>query len=146
MQTPEIDARILEFIADHHVLTLATSHNGFPYCANCFYTYLADAQCFVFATDMHTKHAQDALANPRVAASIVLETSVVGKIQGLQITGTMTLASQGLGSKATMAYLKAFPFAILKQTELWELRIDFCKFTDNRLGFGKKIIWGKLPE
>jgi hypothetical protein len=26
-------------------------------------------------------------------------------------------------------------------TTLWKLRVDYAKMTDNRLGFGKKLIW-----
>jgi uncharacterized protein YhbP (UPF0306 family) len=86
------------------------------------------------------------LQNPQVAASIVLETKTVGKIQGLQLCGTATIAQESVFGKAHRAYLKAFPFAVVKQAELWLLKIEYCKLTDNRLGFGKKIIWGELPQ
>jgi len=29
------------------------------------------------------------------------------------------------------------------KTNLWVVDLSFLKFTDNRLGFGKKLIWGK---
>ena len=45
--------------------------------------------------------------------------------------------------KYKTVYLKKFPFAILKNTALWYIEPTFLKFTDNRLGFGKKIIWEK---
>ena len=34
-----IDKRIIDFIKAHHLLTLATSKDNTPYCANCFYVY-----------------------------------------------------------------------------------------------------------
>ena len=40
-------------------------------------------------------------------------------------------------------YLKAFPYALLHLETLWIIEPDFYKLTDNRLGFGKKIIWQK---
>lgn len=135
------DSRIAEFIAEHHVLTLATCVDEQPYCASCFYVYLPDEQLFVFTSDRDTRHGQEALANSKVAASIVLETKTVGKIQGLQITGTVSLGSEDLFDHARMAYLKAFPFAVLKPASLWFLHVNYFKLTDNRLGFGKKIIW-----
>jgi uncharacterized protein YhbP (UPF0306 family) len=79
-----MDERIIEFIDSHHVLTLATTTGTFPYCANCFYVYLPDENTFVFASDTATIHGSSMLQNPQVAASIVLETKTVGKIQGLQ--------------------------------------------------------------
>ncbi len=33
------DKKITEFILKHHVLTLATSADNSPWCANCFYVY-----------------------------------------------------------------------------------------------------------
>ncbi len=39
--------------------------------------------------------------------------------------------------------MKRYPFAILMKTQLWVVDLDFIKLTDNRLGFGKKLIWKK---
>ena len=38
-------------------------------------------------------------------------------------------------------YFKAFPYAIAMNPALWQIKIDYFKMTDNKLGFGKKIIW-----
>ncbi|RLD60426.1 MAG: hypothetical protein DRI95_15545 [Bacteroidetes bacterium] len=142
MENP--DKKIIEFINEHHVLTLATSKNNQAYCSNCFYTYLEDENAFVFTSDLDTKHAQDALAQNYVAASIVLETKTIGKIQGIQLTGNMFKPEAELKKKAKKAYLKSFPYAALMKTNLWILKPGFIKMTHNRLGFGKKLIWGTL--
>jgi len=138
-----IDKRIVEFIDEHHVLTLATSNNNQAYCANCFYTYLKDENCLVFSSDLKTRHAQEALANAKVAGSIVLETMVVGKIQGIQLMGTMYEPQDELAQKAKKAYLKRFPFATIMDTTIWVLELEYLKMTHNVLGFGKKLIWEK---
>lgn len=135
--------KIIGFIKEHHVLTLATSKNNIPYCANCFYVYLEDENCFVFTSDEETKHVQDALQNSSVAGSVVLETSIVGKIQGIQFQGKMKLPEEDLIKKANKSYMKKYPFAKLMKTKLWVLKLEFIKLTDNRLGFGKKLIWEK---
>ncbi len=132
-----MDARIEKFLLKHHVLTLASVNDkGEPYCANLFYVYLPDIHSFVFTSSEDTRHGSDMLANERVAASVVLETTVVGKLQGAQITGRVSRTD-----KYKRDYLKKYPFAVLAELELWVLRADFIKFTDNRLGFGKKLIW-----
>lgn len=141
MNKPE--KRIVEFIKEHHVLTLATSKNNEPYCANCFYAYLDDENAFVFTSDANTKHIQDVLEQPLVAGSVVLETKTVGKIQGIQFTGILSEPDEELHKKAKKAYLKRFPYAALMKTTLWILELNFIKMTDNRLGFGKKLIWKK---
>ncbi|HPF49927.1 MAG TPA: pyridoxamine 5'-phosphate oxidase family protein [Draconibacterium sp.] len=141
MALPE--KRIIEFIHEHHVLTLATVVEDNPWCSNCFYTYLEEENCFVFTSDDETKHAQDALKNSNVAGSVVLETNTVGKIQGIQFRGMMVRPGETLHKKAKKAYLKKFPYAALMKTSLWVLHIEYIKMTDNRLGFGKKLIWEK---
>jgi len=139
MKHPE--KRIVDFINQHHVLTLATCVENHPWCANCFYVWLEEENCFVFTTDNATKHAQDAIQNQNVAGSVVLETSVVGKIQGIQFRGVMEIPSDELAEKARNAYLKRFPVAVLMKTNLWTIKVNYIKMTDNRLGFGKKLIW-----
>ena len=137
------DKKIIGFIKNHHVLTLATSVDNIPYCANCFYVYLEEENMFVFTSDNETKHVQDALKNNKVGGSVVLETSIVGKIQGIQFNGTMYLPENELKKKANKLYMKKYPFAKLMKTQLWILDLNFIKLTDNRLGFGKKLIWRK---
>jgi len=139
----EIDLKIIDFINEHHVFTLATSVDNQPYCCNAFYTYLEDENMLVFTSDNDTKHIKDAKLNNWVAGSIVLETSIVGKIQGIQLSGKMYEPKYELLKKANKRYLKRFPFAVLMNTQIWVLEIDFIKMTDNRLGFGKKLIWQK---
>lgn len=141
MALPE--KRIVDFIRQHHVLTLATVVENDPWCSNCFYTYLEAENCFVFTSDDNTKHAQDALRNTNVAGSVVLETNVVGKIRGIQFRGTMERPDEELHKQAKKAYLKKFPYAALMKTSLWVLHPIYIKMTDNRLGFGKKLIWEK---
>lgn len=134
----EIDKRIEGFIAEHHVLTLATATPcGVPYCCNAFYAYDKASGAFIFTTDLSTHHGKMMAENERVAASILLETRTVGKIQGLQITGKVKPAIDG----DKMRYIKDFPYAVVADLSLWRLEAEMMKFTDNRLGFGKKLIW-----
>ena len=133
--------QIIKFIKKHHVLTLATSVDNKPYCANCFYVYLEDRNAFVFTSDVETKHIQDVLQNNYVAGSVVLETNVIGKIQGIQFNGFLHEPKDQLLVEVKKSYLKRFPIAQLMQTTLWVLDLTFIKLTDNKLGFGKKLIW-----
>jgi uncharacterized protein YhbP (UPF0306 family) len=135
------DKRVIEFFTKHHVLTLATCVDNVPWCANCFYTYLEEENALVFTSDNDTRHIKEATNNNHVSGSVVLETSVVGKIRGIQFSGILEPSEGKLGTKAKKAYLKQFPYAMLMKTTLWVLKLDYIKMTDNRLGFGKKLIW-----
>ena len=132
------EKRIVSFIARHHVLTLATATSeGMPYCAACFYAYDKERNLFVVTSDTTTRHGRDLEARPRVALSIVLETRIVGRIEGVQICAT---AERG-DDRARSCYIKRFPYAAVAPLSLWMLRPTMMKLTDNTLGFGKKLIW-----
>ena len=132
-----IPEAIVSFIRKHHVLTLATSDESGVWCSNCFYAYDRDNLRFIFTSSPQTHHATQMHKNNQVAASIVLETRIVGRIQGLQIRGEVKMAD----SNAKSIYLKRFPYAVATELHLWELKPTKLKLTDNTLGFGKKLIW-----
>lgn len=138
-----IDHRITDFIAKHHVFTLATSHQNIPYTCSCFYVYNKSDNTFVFTSDPDTRHAAEMAQQPNVSVCIALETRIVGKIQGVQITGKAYPVGDEQYKEAHKLYTKAFPIANLKKLDLWVLYPDFIKMTHNQLGFGKKLIWQK---
>jgi uncharacterized protein len=140
-----IDPRITEFISEHHVLTLAVSRDNIPWCAHCFYAYIAGINLFVFTSDPETRHITDAVesGNFQVTAGIALETKMVGKIRGIQLSGTLTRLEGEALRVGKKEYLHRFPVARMAKLNLWGLQPDYIKLTDNRLGFGKKLKWEK---
>lgn len=143
---PDMDPRITEFIRKHHIFTLATAVREQPYVCTCFYVYLEKENLFIFTSDHGTRHVDELLLNPRVAGAIALETTVVGKIQGIQFTGISRELDGEAYESANRAYLRKFPVAAFKKLTLWSLEPDFIKMTHNRLGFGKKLVWRKGAE
>lgn len=141
--TSQPDKLTLSFIRKHHVMTLATAIDGAPWCANLFYAFDAESVSFVFTSDEATRHGSEMLASPEVAASIVLETRIVGRVQGLQIAGRVERLTEEHPLYETLrkAYLKRFPYAVVAPLSLWALRAHTLKHTDNTLGFGKKLLW-----
>ena len=139
-----IDQRILDFIGEHHVLTVAcASGAGEPWCANAFYVFDPQEEAFIITSEEKTLHARLFLENPKVAGTIVLETETVGKIRGLQFSGTVRRCDGGLFDRCRLLYLKRFPYAVFKGGEIWLIALDRLKYTDNRLGFGKKLLWSR---
>jgi len=139
MQQPE--ERVVKFIRKHHVFSLATCYNGIPWCASCFYAYRSADVKLVFTSDLHTRHVTELMKNPAVAGNIHLETKIVGKIRGIQITGEVEMPNENELNEVRLLYLKRFPYAIVMNTHFWIFKIDTLKMTDNLLGFGKKIYW-----
>jgi uncharacterized protein YhbP (UPF0306 family) len=135
------DSRIVKFFRKHHVLTIATTVNNEPWCANCFYVYMKEENSLVFTTGGDTRHGKEFGLNTLVAGTVVLETMVIGRIRGIQFQGIVSEPEGDLLSKAKRAYLLRFPVAALMDTRLWIVKLNYIKMTDNRLGFGKKLIW-----
>ena len=131
-----MDEAITAFLTKHHLLTLCTCKANIPYAASCFYAFRKESATFVIATDVtKTRHGLEAVENEHVAGSVALETKMVGKIQGVQFTGRFREANEA----EKKAYLKRFPYAIAMSPELWSIEIQYLKFTNNTLGFGKKL-------
>lgn len=122
-----IAPRIVRFIGRHHVLTLATVAGEQPYCSHAFYAYDPERNLLVFAADKTTRHAEEMQANRQVALGIALESKAVGKLQGLQLCGTVREADE----EARKTYIRRFPFAALAELTLWAVEISYMKFTDN---------------
>ncbi len=139
MQMP--DQPIVDFLHEHHVFTLATCANNEPWCSSMFYVYIEKENMLVFTSEAHTRHISEVLENERVAGAVVLETKKVGLLRGLQFRGRMFAPSGELLEKAKRAYLARFPYALLKPAPFWVIELQALKFTDNRLGFGKKLHW-----
>ena len=142
MTCPE--KHIIDFIGEHHIFTIAVARDNQPYCATCYYAYMKDQNKFVFTSDHDTRYILDVVDgnNYHVAGAIALETKIVGKIRGIQFTGLICELKGDLLERAKSAYLKRFPIArLIPGLHLWTLEPDLIKMTDNRLGFGKKLIW-----
>ena len=107
MELPE--KQITEFIHKHHVFTLATSSENIPYTCTCFYVYIDELNMFVFTSDHGTRHVDEMLAQPLVSGVVALETTMVGKIQGIQFTGQSAELSGELYDRAEKAYLHKGP-------------------------------------
>lgn len=138
------DSRFVRFITRHHVMTVAvTDDDGMPYCAALFYAYDPSRGRFVFTTDLDTRHGGLMARHGFAAASIVLETRTVGKVQGLQIRGRVRRADGDEGREARRVYVAAFPYAAVAGLSLWIMEPTFMKLTDNRLGFGTKLVWNE---
>ena len=142
--------RIIDFLDEHHVLSLATNGDDGVSVCNLFYAFDKDTHSFVVASSEDTLHVKHTFQNSNIAGTVVLETKTVGKIQGLQFRGeflhpkstsshSLTAHVEDEGLKKL--YFKTFPYALAMNPKLWQIKVNYFKLTDNRLGFGKKIVY-----
>jgi uncharacterized protein YhbP (UPF0306 family) len=140
----ELHKRIKTLLRRHYLLSIATVSDRGPWCASCFYAWDEENNTLVITSDLTTRHGSEFHTNPSVAGTIALETWRVGRIRGIQFTGTISEPEGEALSSARRIYLKRFPYAALADIHLWVIELNHIKLTDNRLGFGKKIIWNRL--
>lgn len=138
-----MDGRILSFINVQTALTFATVKDDIPYCATCFYAFIPERNCLVIKSDSKTQHIQQALLNNSIAGAIVPDKLLKTKVQGIQFQGKFIVAEKELLPEAKSVYYKKYPFALAIPGDLWLLELTSLKFTDNTLGFGKKLNWNK---
>jgi hypothetical protein len=130
--------KIVDFISQHHVMSLATRYEDELSACSLFYSYNAERKIFLFASSRDTKHIKHILQNSKVAGNILLETQKVGEIKGLQFSGDVVEVQQ---SALKLEYFKAFPYAVALAPTLWQIEVESFKLTDNSFGFGKKVFW-----
>lgn len=128
------------FLSEHHVLSLATAADDEISVCSLFYAFNKEKVSFIVASSDETRHVQHCLKNANIAGNILLETKTVGKIQGVQFRGVFLPLED---TELKIEYFKAFPYALALNPKLWQIKVSYFKMTDNRLGFGNKIIWQK---
>ena len=132
--------KIATFLHQHHVLSLATSDGDELNVCSLFYTYIKEELMFIVASSEDTTHISNILKNNNIAGNILLETKTIGKIQGVQFRGVFKKLETEQNDLKKF-YFKAFPYALALNPTLWGIKINYFKMTDNKLGFGKKLIW-----
>ncbi len=130
--------KISKFLNEHHVMSLATTDFKELSVCSLFYAYSKEINSFIVASSDDTTHIEHINKNKNVSGNILLETKTIGKIQGVQFRGEFSLLEDESLKKL---YFKAFPYALALLPKLWVINVNSFKMSDNRLGFGKKIIW-----
>jgi hypothetical protein len=130
--------RIGSFLEEHHVMSLATSIEEELSVCSLFYCYIEEKQVFLVASSPETMHIKHIKENSKIAGNILLETDTIGEIRGVQFRGELLALED---SELKKCYFKKFPYALVLMPTLWQIKVNFFKMTDNRLGFGKKLIW-----
>ncbi|MDD4057762.1 MAG: hypothetical protein PHO95_02550 [Bacteroidales bacterium] len=134
-----VPLRMVEFLKEHHLLTLAVTDGADIWCSHAFYVFIEEENAFLIISEERTRHIQIVRKNPTVSGGVALETNKIGEIRGIQFKADIEQCKETIFGKYKLIYLKSFPYAIFKGGDLWLLRITEAKFTDNRLGFGKKL-------
>ena len=91
-----MDDRIVDFLSNNHLLSLATSKENIPHACNCYYVYDQTQHFLIFSSDPKTNHANHFLYNPHVSVTISKDNIDYKKIQGVQISAVVHLIQKDL--------------------------------------------------
>jgi len=130
---------ILNFLKKEHIATISVSKNNIPYSFNCFYLYDEEDNLLIFASNIDTYHMKIIKKNSIASGAIFLNTKNISKIEGVQFQGEII----ELKKEKKIKYLKKFPISLTLKPKILGIKIKYIKYTNNNLGFGKKIEIGK---
>lgn len=134
-------AAISRWLSKQHVVTWCVASEGELWCANAFYIYDPQRVAFYLLSEETTRHSQMAGKQAPVAGTVNGQPKTVALIRGVQFKGEIRLLEGDDAAEKRARYVRRFPVARMLSAPVWELRLDEVKFTDNTLGFGKKLHW-----
>lgn len=145
----DLTARVIAFLDEHNVMSLATSGSDGVHAANLFYT--RSHLTLFWVSDPGTRHSRDIEAHARVAATIAAGADDFRTIRGLQIHGSARRISDAARRIELLALMAVrYPFLRRLENAPEALRIAFGKaqiyelsptdivLIDNTKGFGHK--------
>jgi uncharacterized protein YhbP (UPF0306 family) len=137
-----MNEKINSFIEENTCASIAClDSNGHPYCFSCFYAVDTKEGLLFFKSSSDSNHAAFLTSNPIIAGTILPDKLNKLQVKGIQFEGTILHVDDELAKNASLQYYKSNPMAMAMSGEIWTVKIIRIKYTDNSLGFGKKIIW-----
>ncbi|MGL5699532.1 MAG: YhbP family protein [Kluyvera sp.] len=134
-------AAISRWLSKQHVVSWCVAKEGELWCANAFYVYDPQRVVFYLLSDDNTRHGQMTGQQAPVAGTVNGQPKTVALIRGVQFKGEIRRLEGEESEQKRALYTRRFPVARTLSASVWELRLDELKFTDNTLGFGKKLHW-----
>lgn len=142
-------ARVDEFLAAHHVMTLATAGERGPWAAAVFYASERTESGWelFFLSSPRTRHAADLARDARVAVTIQRDYDDWPEITGVQAEGRVERLDGDARDHARSLYAQRFPLVGRAPARIAEAlaRVHWYRVVparlfliDNRLGFGHR--------
>ena len=143
---PQEFSRVEVMLRDHRVMALATTGENGPYCTPVMYALGDGAKILLFMSKVSTLHCQHITRNPKVAASIFLDSENFSEMRGVQITGTILSLEEAREKELMELYFRTYPRAralrlINSKLRIYALKVETIKLIDNRSGFGSSFYW-----
>ena len=153
METNALKKMILDYLKDHHTVSLATEKDGVPHAATVFYASIGFQ--LYFLSSPTSRHGENLSLNPRVSATINEDYSDWLAIKGIQMEGRVACVGGILeNGRIAKTYVKKFPavsdflFSPRKlgqaiaskvaKVRFYRLTPSKIYFINNEIGFGQR--------
>ncbi|MDP2821362.1 MAG: pyridoxamine 5'-phosphate oxidase family protein [Sulfuritalea sp.] len=139
---------VADYLAGHHVMTLATSGAEGPWAAAVFYA--SEGSSLIFLSSPNTRHCRNLAQDSRCAATIQEDYRDWPEIKGIQLEGRVTRLEGAEVASARERYGGKFPIAgplamvppaiveALAKVSWYRLVPQRMHFIDNSKGFGHR--------
>lgn len=146
--TDALRRRVLDYLREHRVMTLATRGDAGPWAAAVFY--VNDGFTLYCLSRPATRHCTELARHPRVAATIQEDYSDWPQIRGVQLEGLACELDGDEASHARRLYGEKFPIVgrlaqapaaivdAFAKIRWYRVSPDRLYFVDNSLGFGHR--------
>lgn len=146
--TADVHQRVLAYLREHRVMTLATQGRDGPWAAAVFYA--SEGFDLHFLSAPSTRHCADLSANPRVAATIQEDYADWSQIRGVQLEGVARPLAGAQAARVRELYGEKFPIvgrlaqapaAIVEafaKIRWYRIVPDRLYFVDNSVRFGHR--------
>lgn len=139
-----MNERIRKFIKKQTCATVCCAdESGKPYCFTVFYAFDFDKALLFYKSSKDARHSLLLKDKPDVAGTILPDKLSLLAIKGIQFEGSVLVASDSVNKTAASIYYAKHPIARATTGEIWAIRVNYIKFTDNSLGFGRKLLWSR---
>lgn len=140
--------QVADYLAGHHVMTLATQGAEGPWAAAVFYA--SDGASLIFLSSPTSRHCHNLARDPRCAATIQEDYCEWAQIKGVQIEGRVSELKGDDEVHARRLYGEKFPIAgplakvpqaiveALAKVRWFRLTPERFLFIDNSKGFGHR--------
>ena len=139
---------VADYLAGHHVMTLATHGADGPWAAAVFYA--SEGASLIFLSSPNTRHCHNLAQDPRCAATIQEDYREWPEIKGIQLEGRVIELQGDEEKRARQIYGDKFPaigplakvppaiVEALAKVRWYRLVPERLHFIDNSRGFGHR--------
>ena len=137
-----MDRRIIDFLKKQTSASVScVNEMQEPYSFSCFFAFNPEQNLLYYKSAPSSYHSQVLSKQPKVAGTIMPDKLNKLAIRGIQFTGDLLAEDDPLCKNAAEIYYTKFPIGLAIPGNVYTIRLDQLKMTNNVLGMMEKLSW-----